>query len=56
VRRQMSVDAFLVRHGESHATVDPLLYTSTANHTVELSKKGEQQAAEAGAQIRQYYE
>jgi len=52
----VEVDILLVRHGESQANVDASLYTSTADHAVELSKRGIDQAAKTGEQIRKYYE
>ena len=42
----------LVRHGQSEGNVDKLVYTSIPDHRVKLTKKGHQQALEAGAEIR----
>eukprot|EP01087_Luapelamoeba_hula_P023334 TRINITY_DN8553_c0_g1_i1.p1 TRINITY_DN8553_c0_g1~~TRINITY_DN8553_c0_g1_i1.p1 ORF type:complete len:421 (-),score=64.90 TRINITY_DN8553_c0_g1_i1:125-1387(-) len=45
----------LVRHGESLANVDPLLYTRISDHAVPLSQRGVSQAKHAGAVIRDHY-
>eukprot|EP01120_Amphizonella_sp_Union-15-10_P016153 TRINITY_DN8433_c0_g1_i1.p1 TRINITY_DN8433_c0_g1~~TRINITY_DN8433_c0_g1_i1.p1 ORF type:complete len:350 (-),score=55.99 TRINITY_DN8433_c0_g1_i1:131-1180(-) len=46
----------LVRHGQSEANINKLLYTQLADHAVPLSKYGKIQAAEAGNQIKLHFE
>ena len=41
----------LVRHGESAANVDPLVYSNTPDHLIHLTEAGCAQAREAGAKI-----
>ncbi|CAF0924102.1 unnamed protein product [Adineta ricciae] len=43
---------FLVRHGESQANVDTTLYSRLADHQIELTEKGHEQATEAGRILR----
>ncbi|CAF5015590.1 unnamed protein product [Rotaria sp. Silwood1] len=50
-RHQRPARIFLVRHGESQANVDLTLYGRMANHEVELTKKGCEQAIEAGKKL-----
>jgi len=53
---ELDVEIVLVRHGESQANEDPSYYVSTADHAVQLSKKGLKQAQQCGATIKEYYE
>jgi len=46
----------LVRHAQSLANVDKSILTKMADHVIDISEEGRQQAREAGKQIRQYYE
>ena len=46
---------FSVRHGQSLANVDPLLYTRISDHAVPLSQRGVEQAMEIGTLIRDFY-
>jgi len=56
-RHQSSpIEYLLVRHGESEANVDASLYSTVPDHAVRLSKRGEEQAREAGQQIKKYFE
>ena len=41
----------LVRHGESEANVDPVVYSRTPDHLIHLTAAGRAQAREAGAKI-----
>ncbi|CAF3888283.1 unnamed protein product [Rotaria sp. Silwood1] len=50
-RRQRPARIFLVRHGESQANVDLTLYGRIADHDIELTKKGCEQAIEAGKKL-----
>ncbi|UJR14551.1 hypothetical protein I4U23_001548 [Adineta vaga] len=43
---------FLVRHGESQANIDTTLYSRVADHQIELTEKGHEQATEAGRSLR----
>jgi broad specificity phosphatase PhoE len=54
--RTPRVEFLLVRHGESEANVHPELYSTVADHAVKLSSRGEEQAKEAGLQIKRYFE
>jgi len=45
---------FLVRHGESMGNVDQSVHTHMADHAIPLSPRGHEQAAEAGAFLRDY--
>ncbi|CAF2969025.1 unnamed protein product [Rotaria sp. Silwood2] len=42
---------FLVRHGESQANIDLSLYGRMANHEIELTEKGCEEALEAGKKL-----
>ncbi len=46
----------LVRHGESLANLERSLYRTMADHAIPLSENGEQQAAIAGVNIKEYYQ
>lgn len=46
----------LVRHGESLGNVDPSIHANTADHAVPLSKRGREQAREAGRWLTAFYE
>lgn len=46
----------LVRHGESEANVDPGVHATTADHAIELSARGREQAREAGRRVRAFYQ
>ena len=41
----------LVRHGESEANVDPVVYSRTPDHLIHLTAAGRAQARETGAKI-----
>ena len=41
----------LVRHGESEANVDPIVYSQVPDHLIHLTETGKNQACEAGRQI-----
>ena len=41
----------LVRHGESEANVDPVVYSRTPDHLIHLTAEGRAQARDAGAKI-----
>ncbi len=45
----------LVRHGESMGNVDPTIHATTADHTIPLSDRGQEQAHEAGLQIAEHF-
>jgi len=45
----------LVRHGESEANQNKLVHTTTADHAIGLSCKGEDQAFEAGRFLRDFF-
>jgi len=49
-RQHSNFEYLLVRHGESEANVNNTLYSTVADHAVKLSKKGEEQARDAGKQ------
>jgi broad specificity phosphatase PhoE len=55
-RPHANFEYLLVRHGESEANVNATLYSTVADHAVKLSKKGEEQAKDAGRQIKSFYE
>lgn len=46
----------LVRHAESIANVDKSELTRTADHAIDISERGIEQAREAGRQIKKFYE
>ncbi|CAF1187710.1 unnamed protein product [Rotaria sordida] len=50
-RRQRPSRIFLVRHGESQANIDTTLYARMADHDIELTDKGHEQAIEAGKKL-----
>ena len=41
----------LVRHGESAANVDPVVYSQTPDHLIHLTETGKEQAREAGRKV-----
>ncbi|MDB4278113.1 histidine phosphatase family protein [Deltaproteobacteria bacterium] len=45
---------FLVRHGESEGNVDKTAYQTIADHAIQLTDKGREQAREAGAALKNY--
>jgi broad specificity phosphatase PhoE len=55
-KHNAKIEYLLIRHGESEANVNPELYSTVADHAVRLSPQGEQQAKEAGKQVKQYFE
>jgi len=55
-KHNYKIEYLLIRHGESEANVNPELYSTVADHAVRLSSQGEQQAREAGRQVKQYFE
>jgi len=55
-KHNAKIEYLLIRHGESEANVNPELYSTVADHAVRLSSQGEQQAREAGRQVKQYFE
>lgn len=42
----------LIRHGESEANVDRYLFARVPDYTIELTKKGHEQAREAGRELK----
>ena len=42
---------YLIRHGESEGNVDNSVYTHTPDWKINLTKKGEEQATEAGIKL-----
>jgi broad specificity phosphatase PhoE len=42
----------LIRHGESTANVDPLVYTQVPDHLIQLTDSGKRQAFEAGIRVQ----
>ncbi|CAF0836839.1 unnamed protein product [Adineta steineri] len=51
-RQQRPSRIFLVRHGESQANADTTLYARMADHRIELTENGHEQAVEAGKKLR----
>lgn len=49
------LNILVIRHGESRANVDSVLYRSQANRDIELSDKGHHQASMVGAYIESKY-
>lgn len=47
---------FLVRHGQSLGNVDTTVHTKMADHAVPLSDAGKEQALEAGAQLKKFFD
>jgi broad specificity phosphatase PhoE len=56
VREETHFEYLLIRHGESEANVHPELYSTVADHAVKLSPQGEEQAREAGKQVKKHFE
>ena len=47
---------FIMRHGESLATLDPTLFGRTDPVTIPVSEWGHEQAVDSGRALREYYE
>ncbi|MDI2129979.1 histidine phosphatase family protein [Yinghuangia seranimata] len=45
----------LIRHGESQGNVDPAVYERTPDHALELTERGRDQCARAGAALRELF-
>jgi broad specificity phosphatase PhoE len=45
------ISIYLIRHGESEANLNKSIYTIKADHLVELSPRGQEQAVEAGTRL-----
>ena len=49
------LSVYLVRHGESEANLDKSVNAIKADHLVELSAKGHEQAARSRREARRYF-